>query len=139
MFRQALVDVTLSDGTKIPKGHKVAVSTDRMRDPNIYENPETFDGYRFLRMRERGQEAASQLVTTSINHLGFGHGEHGCPGRFFAASEAKIVIAQLLLKYDLRLESDAEPVLQRFGFAEEADPKLKVLVKRRRSVPGDGQ
>ncbi|KAF6825831.1 trichothecene c-8 hydroxylase cytochrome p450 monooxygenase [Colletotrichum plurivorum] len=102
-----------------------------MRDPSTYENPDAFDGYRFLRMREKGQEAASQLVTTSINHLGFGHGEHACPGRFFAASEAKIVIVQLLLKYDMRLESDAEPVLLRFGFAEEADPNLKVLVKRR--------
>ncbi|KAF6795342.1 trichothecene c-8 hydroxylase cytochrome p450 monooxygenase [Colletotrichum musicola] len=131
MFRQALVDVTLSDGMKIPKGHQVVVSTDRMRDPSIYENPEVFDGYRFIRMREEGQEAANQLVTTSINHLGFGHGEHGCPGRFFAANEAKIVISQLLLKYDMRLESDAEPVLLRFGFAEEADPNLKVLVKRR--------
>ncbi|KAF9878635.1 trichothecene c-8 hydroxylase cytochrome p450 monooxygenase [Colletotrichum karsti] len=132
MFRQALETVTLSDGTKVPKGHKVAVSTERMRDPAFYENPETFDGYRFLRMRDTSQAAASQLVTTSVNHLGFGHGEHGCPGRFFAASEAKIVISHILLKYDLQLDSNVQPQLRKFGFAEEADPKLKISMKRRK-------
>ncbi|KAK1729025.1 cytochrome P450 [Colletotrichum acutatum] len=134
MFRQATADVTLSDGTKIPKGHTVAVSTERMRDPAFYENPNEFDGYRFLRMRESGkpgQEAAAQLVTTSVNHLGFGHGEHGCPGRFFAASEAKIIIAHLLLKYDWKYDNSYKIKLRKHGFAEEADPDLKVYCKRR--------
>ncbi|KAJ0305250.1 hypothetical protein COL516b_005482 [Colletotrichum fioriniae] len=134
MFRQATANVTLSDGTKIPKGHTVAVSTERMRDPAFYENPNEFDGYRFLRMRESGkpgQEAAAQLVTTSVNHLGFGHGEHGCPGRFFAASEAKIIIAHLLLKYDWKYDNSYKIKLRKHGFAEEADPDLKVSCKRR--------
>ncbi|KAK1674683.1 cytochrome P450 [Colletotrichum godetiae] len=134
MFRQAIADVTLSDGTKIPKGSSVAVSGERMRDPVFYENPNEFDGYRFLRMRESGkpgQEAAAQLVTTSVNHLGFGHGEHSCPGRFFAASEAKIIIAHLLLKYDWNYDTAYKMRLRKFGFAEEADPDLKVSCKRR--------
>ncbi|KAF4778327.1 hypothetical protein HER10_EVM0003167 [Colletotrichum scovillei] len=134
MFRQATANVTLSDGTKIPKGHTVAVSTERMRDPAFYENPNEFDGYRFLRMRESGkpgQEAAAQLVTTSVNHLGFGHGEHGCPGRFFAASEAKITIAHLLLKYDWKYDNSYKIKLRKHGFAEEVDPDLKVTCKRR--------
>ncbi|KAK1507634.1 hypothetical protein CTAM01_02746 [Colletotrichum tamarilloi] len=134
MFRQATANVTLSDGTKIPKGHTVAVSTERMRDPAFYENPNEFDGYRFLRMRESGkpgQEAAAQLVTTSVNHLGFGHGEHSCPGRFFAASEAKIIIAHLLLKYDWKYDNSYKIKLRKHGFAEEADPDLKVICKRR--------
>ncbi|KAF4854169.1 Cytochrome P450 monooxygenase TRI1 [Colletotrichum siamense] len=132
MFRQALVNITLSDGTKVPKGHKVAVSTDRMRDPSVYENPDVFDGYRFFRMRATEQGAASQLVTTSVNHLGFGHGEHGCPGRFFAASEAKVIISHLLLKYDMRLEDGTEHNIRKFGFAEEVDPTFRIFMKRRK-------
>lgn len=132
MFRQALVNITLSDGTKVPKGHKVAVSTDRMRDPSVYENPDVFDGYRFFRMRATEQGAASQLVTTSVNHLGFGHDEHGCPGRFFAASEAKIIISHLLLKYDMRLEDGTEHNIRNFGFAEEVDPTFRIFMKRRK-------
>ncbi|KXH42393.1 p450 monooxygenase [Colletotrichum salicis] len=134
MFRQAIADVTLSDGTKIPKGYSVAVSGERMRDPAFYENPNEFDGYRFLRIRESskpGQEAAAQLATTSVNHLGFGHGEHSCPGRFFAAGEAKIIIAHLLLKYDWNYDTAYEMKLRKFGFAEEAGPDLKVSCKRR--------
>lgn len=43
------------------------------------------------------------LVTTSPDHLALGHGEHACPGRFFAAIEIKILLCHLLLKYEWEL------------------------------------
>ncbi|RDA86915.1 hypothetical protein CP532_1870 [Ophiocordyceps camponoti-leonardi (nom. inval.)] len=42
------------------------------------------------------------MVSTSSHHLAFGHGRHACPGRFFAAHELKLILAQLLLNYEFR-------------------------------------
>ncbi|KAJ3578021.1 hypothetical protein NPX13_g2546 [Xylaria arbuscula] len=107
MHRLALADVTLSDGTIIPKGAKCAVRSTKRLDPNVYENPEVFDGTRFMRMRdEDGKSNHAHLVTTGTEALGFGHGLHACPGRFFAANELKIALIHLLLKYDLKPSED---------------------------------
>lgn len=71
----------------------MGISSHRMWSPDIYEDPEKFDGYRFLNRRKvPGLEMKSQLVSTSTDHLGFSHGKHACPGRFFAANEVKIAM-----------------------------------------------
>jgi cytochrome P450 len=132
MRRVALGDVQISDGTRIRKGEILAVDAGNMWDPAVYENPNKWDGYRFLKLREsaEGQHTA-QLVSTSPNHLGFGHGQHACPGRFFAANEVKIIMAQMLLKYDFKLSDGAEPKLRRSGFSVGADPTMKMMIRRR--------
>ncbi|KAK0609207.1 Cytochrome P450 monooxygenase pyr3, partial [Lasiodiplodia hormozganensis] len=95
--------VQLSDGTVLPRGATIICSTDRRTDPTVFPSPDVFDGRRFLERRQLpGQENAWQLVTTSADHLGFGHGAHACPGRFFAANEAKVAFAFLLICYDWR-------------------------------------
>ncbi|KAF6827222.1 cytochrome p450 monooxygenase, partial [Colletotrichum musicola] len=84
MSRSVTANVELSDGTKLARGSNIAVSAERMWDPEVYENPLEFDGYRFFRERGGPNDAANQLVSTGISHMGFGHGMHSCPGRFFA-------------------------------------------------------
>jgi cytochrome P450 len=32
----------------------------------------------------------------------FGYGRHACPGRFFAANEIKMMVANFVLAYDMR-------------------------------------
>ncbi|KAI1149500.1 cytochrome P450 [Nemania diffusa] len=132
MHRLALADVTLSDGTVIPKGTKCAVRSTKRLDPDIYENPEEFDGARFMRMRDIPEKAnKAHLVTTGTESLGFGHGLHACPGRFFAANELKIALVHLLLKYDLKpTENFAHTVIE-LGFDLRVDPKTAILVRRR--------
>ncbi|KAB2576303.1 Cytochrome p450 [Lasiodiplodia theobromae] len=108
MNRVATAPVKLSDGTIIPKGATTAVPTLHMLDDESRwgARPTEFDGHRFLRMREQpGNENRWQFVTTSAEHLGFGHGKHACPGRFFASNEIKIAVAHLLLKYDWQFEN----------------------------------
>ncbi|ETS75628.1 hypothetical protein PFICI_12572 [Pestalotiopsis fici W106-1] len=96
-------EVTLSDGTVLPRGSRINVMTNFM-DPKVYAAPEEFDPARFLRLREQpGSENAWQFVTTNPEHMLFGHGQHACPGRFFAANEVKIALCHMLLKYDWRL------------------------------------
>ncbi len=115
----------------MPKGSKLMVSASSSWDESIYPEPERFDGYRFLRMREKGDEAGAQFVSTSYSALGFGHGKQACPGRFFAANELKIALSHILLKYDFKLPADTAPKSSTFGLFYQADEKAGLMIKRR--------
>ncbi|KAJ5573829.1 uncharacterized protein N7459_008256 [Penicillium hispanicum] len=131
--RIAETDVQLEDGTNIAKGTSLLVASDWMRDARFYDQPETFDPYRFLKLRQTpGHEHHAQLVSPSPEHLGFGLGNHVCPGRFFAANEMKIALCHMLLKYDLKLAEGSVPKPRRYGFAVQADGEAKVSIRRRR-------
>lgn len=43
-----------------------------------------------------------------MDHIVFGHGNHACPGRFFASNEIKVVLIELLRSWDFRLKGDVE-------------------------------
>jgi cytochrome P450 len=131
--RIAEADVYLSDGTVIPAGMKCAVANTSRHDPALYDNPFGFDGYRFLRMRQtHGKENQAHFVTTSPESLGFGHGQHACPGRFFAANEVKILMCHLLLKYDLELIPGSDSSVQVHGFSLNSNRGVKVKMRRRK-------
>jgi cytochrome P450 len=125
-------DITLSDGTFVPKNAFLSVSSHNMWDSSVHADPERWDGYRFYRMRqEPGRENFALSVTTSPEHLAFGHGTHGCPGRFFAINEIKIALAIILMKYDVRLPEGETPTPMAYGTALNTDPKLRVDIRRR--------
>jgi hypothetical protein len=44
----------------------------------------------------------TEFTTTSENSLHFGHGKIVCPGRFFADHSMKMIVSNILLRYDLR-------------------------------------
>ncbi|KAL8656994.1 MAG: hypothetical protein Q9226_002365 [Calogaya cf. arnoldii] len=112
---------------------------------SVYESPAMFDGFRFHRMRTAsgGSAQSHQFVTTGLESMTFGHGRFACPGRFFASNESKIILALLLLKYDVRfedaekggpIEKDAETTRPKnliFADACFPNPKVQVLFKRR--------
>ncbi|KAK2601862.1 hypothetical protein QQS21_004548 [Conoideocrella luteorostrata] len=132
MRRLVTKDMELSDGTKLFKGEKIIADAAHMWDSSRYTEAERYDGYRFLRMRETaGQDKHAHLVSTSADHLGFGHGQHACPGRFFAANEVKIALIHLLLKYDWKLASGLRPQPIAFGMSILPDPEAKLLIRRR--------
>lgn len=59
MERAVLEDVTLSDNIQLKRGTGTMIMP-RMRDPTLYEKPDEYDGYRFLRLRqEDGGEKVS--------------------------------------------------------------------------------
>ena len=125
-------DITLSDGTLIPKGTYIAMVDDHSLDPNSsYTNGDKYDGYRFIKMRDVPERAhQTQLVSVTSDHTGFGFGNHACPGRFFAATELKIALCHLLLKYDLKL-GDQKPQAMTYGFGLSSDPFTQISVRRR--------
>ncbi|KAL8804039.1 MAG: hypothetical protein Q9182_002830 [Xanthomendoza sp. 2 TL-2023] len=112
---------------------------------SVYESPAMFDGFRFHRMRTApgGSAQSHQFVTTGLESMTFGHGRFACPGRFFASNESKIILALLLLKYEVRFEDaekggpserDAETTRPKnliFADACFPNPTVQVLFKRR--------
>ncbi|KAF1815691.1 cytochrome P450 [Eremomyces bilateralis CBS 781.70] len=99
-------DVQLSNGVFLPKGTLVASPAEAVgNDPAHFENPDEFDGYRFYRLRQKGglQGNLNQMVTANKQNLAFGYGKHACPGRFFAVAEIKLIVAHILLNYDIEL------------------------------------
>ncbi|KAI9039701.1 cytochrome P450 [Aspergillus affinis] len=122
--------VTLPNGITLPPGTNVGVECNMWSDAETYSSPEKFDGYRFLRMREAGDNTAV-LSATNSEHVAFGIGRSLCPGRFMAASEIKIVISRLLLDYDIRLAEGYKPRVIHYGFEMLSDPLAKVEVRKR--------
>jgi len=104
-MRKAMSDVTLSDGFKIPKGTYFAFPAYGINtNADLFPDPETFKGFRFSDLREQpGNENKFQFVTTGVDAISFGHGVHACPGRFFASNEIKVLIAEIILRYDVEL------------------------------------
>jgi cytochrome P450 len=126
-------NIRLQDGTEIVKGTSLMISNDSMRDPAFYENPDTFDPYRFVKLRQvSGREHSAHLVAASPEHMGFGYGNHACPGRFFAANEVKIALCHMLLKYEFKLADGTAPQIRKYGIGMQADCMAKLAVRRRR-------
>ncbi|KAL1981482.1 hypothetical protein VTN96DRAFT_2511 [Rasamsonia emersonii] len=96
--------LTLSDGVYLPKGvHLMMPVYPIVVDPEVTPDPYTFDGFRHLRNRERpGESTRHQFATTSDNNLHFGHGKYSCPGRFLAGNSIKMILSNILLRYDFR-------------------------------------
>ncbi|KIJ41481.1 hypothetical protein M422DRAFT_255386 [Sphaerobolus stellatus SS14] len=136
MNRMALKEFTFSDGTRIPEGAIVSVaSAPSHLNQEIYPNPDTFDPFRFAKIREEeGQGASNQFVATSNDYVAFGHGKHACPGRFFAANELKAMMAHVILTYDIKLEEDGiKPPNQWSGTSCMPNTRGSVLFRRRRN------
>ena len=86
----------------------MAVSSHNVHfNDKVYEDPLKFDGFRFSKMREGlGSAKNVGMVTSSPDHLSFGHGRHVCPGRYFAACELKLMLAHVVMTYDVKLEKE---------------------------------
>lgn len=130
MNRHANQKIELSDGTVIPKGADILIANFSMYDADSYSDPATFDPYRFLRRREAGDSSAL-FINPSPEHLGFGFGKHSCPGRFFVANEIKILLAHMLLKYDMQLLDSSTPTVKKIGISLSADPTASISIRRR--------
>lgn len=122
----------LSDGTILPKGARFLVVSSYM-DPNVFPEPEKFDAYRFLNKRsEPGMQNSSQHVSLSSEHMGFGYGEHACPGRFFASNELKIALCHMLMKYDWRfIDGEVDGTINRFESSAMVAMDSQIAFRRR--------
>ncbi len=78
--RLTLAPYAFADGTVIPAGTLVAAApTATHVDPEFFENPETFDGLRFYKLRKNADETDEvkyRLTSTAGEYLAFGGGKH---------------------------------------------------------------
>ncbi|KAH8658513.1 cytochrome P450 [Xylariales sp. PMI_506] len=106
--------ITTPSGIHLKPGTLVgAPSFPVFHDGDIYEDPDQFKPFRFAEKRMHNddikrnrngdyiQRARQAWATTSPEYTAFGHGRHACPGRFFASSELKLMLAYLIMNYDL--------------------------------------
>jgi len=99
MNRLALHPFTFSNGITVPPGTLIAAPGGTIhKDGEIYSNPEQFDGFRFVKLREHNVDAVARhhAVSTSVDHLTFGYGRHSCTGRVFAINEIKVLLAHMI-------------------------------------------
>ncbi|KZT39044.1 cytochrome P450 [Sistotremastrum suecicum HHB10207 ss-3] len=134
MARIALQDYTFSNGTFIPKGTVLnVISTARHADPELYgETAVDFDPFRYSVMREAdGEGTKHHMVTPSIDYLPFGFGRHACPGRFFAVTAMKSMMAYIMLNYDVKFASGKRPADRAIASLCLPDSSAEVLFRKR--------
>jgi len=67
-----------------------------------------------------------------MDYLAFGLGKHACPGRFFASNELKLVLAHLVVSYDVKLEDEGvRPSNVSFSDTLLPNPNAHVFFRRR--------
>ena len=89
-------DVTLNDGTFLPKGTLVLAATYPIHlDEDNYASAAEFDPFRFSRMREasEGESTKHQFVNTSIEYVLFGHGKHAWYVRHMHMIEMRVLMS----------------------------------------------
>jgi len=84
-----------------------------------------------MRKRE-GDQAKHQLVSLDSSYFAFGHGRHACPGRFFVAYELKMMLAHVLLNYDVKMANgNGRPANWWVGYNCLPDLSAEVLFRKR--------
>ncbi|KAK7038539.1 cytochrome P450 [Favolaschia claudopus] len=134
VLRRALKDYTLSNGVTLPAGTLIGLPImAQQHDEQIYENGDSFDPFRYARMKETAEEGSNiQMTTTSTDFLLFGLGRRACPGRFLAVTELKLIMSHILLNYDFKVKDGVRPDNTWIAVAGSANPTAEVLFRKRR-------
>jgi cytochrome P450 len=95
---------TLPNGVFLPYGTKIGIPQYAVhRDSDLYPNPDEYNPYRFYKENATPEERRQNLMTnTSDTYLVFGHGRRQCPGRWLFQHIFKLLIAEMLLKYEIK-------------------------------------
>ncbi|KAE8316939.1 cytochrome P450 [Aspergillus transmontanensis] len=136
LARRATKDFTFSNGLRIPEGTFVFTpNAPVLFDEKHYPDAQQFDGYRFYRLgRVTGRPLEYKFIAANPKYLQFGDGRHICPGRFMAADEIRLLLAHILVNYDIRPKDDGERP-PNWTFKKILFPDMKGMVQlKRRSI-----
>ncbi|RAL01904.1 cytochrome P450 [Aspergillus ibericus CBS 121593] len=117
----------LHDGLHIPTGSHICFATGPMaKDSSIVFDGKLFGGFRWC------SDPTKRLVSIDLAGLHFGSGSEACPGRFFAANTAKLVMGRLLWDYDMKFEENqGRPENMWEGDRIMPNPKVRILIRER--------
>ncbi|KAF7168859.1 hypothetical protein CNMCM5623_001801 [Aspergillus felis] len=140
--------ITLPTGQHLPRGMWVAASTlDIHKDETFYPEAQSYKPYRFVeeqtnenatglsggnntRDASKSQQKMHMVAATST-YLPFGSGRHACPGRHFAVHLLKMIIAYIVLNYDIE-HLDKRPDNMIWGEHMLVPSSATVRVRRRK-------
>lgn len=146
LFRKVMVDgLETEEGIELPKGALISFLGHPLQcDPETFENPFRYDPFRFSRAREAAADAdwkpglaRLSFVSTSPQHLLFGHGSHSCPGRFLVDFELKMIVSYILTHYDVEFPADYDGKRPANVWKAEASappPGARLKVRRRKAA-----
>ncbi|GIK03424.1 hypothetical protein Aspvir_007493 [Aspergillus viridinutans] len=108
-FRRVMKNVTLNSIGLSLRPSTIVLSPCRNvhLDPEFYEDPTTFNGYRFYDS-SRGT-CSPRVTTTSPTFLTFSHGAGTCPARVLATQICRTIFIKFLLQYDVELAHKETP------------------------------
>ncbi|MCB9234022.1 MAG: cytochrome P450 [Bacteroidia bacterium] len=116
LMRLALEDIDL-DGYHIPKGWLVMVNAQASHYlPELYQNPEKYDPYRFAPDRREDKIHYAQMT--------FGGGTHKCPGMSFARMEIQLITSMFLQQWDMTLLSEPAGINRTIGAARPTPTRI---------------
>ncbi|KAJ5885887.1 hypothetical protein N7504_011723 [Penicillium tannophilum] len=99
-------DFQFKNGLRIPKGTVLLTPNAAMLfDDEFVQKPLEFDGLRFYDLANTSETPEIfRYTSTNPHYLQFGDGRHVCPGRFFAADELRLILAYLLLNFEIKIQ-----------------------------------
>lgn len=125
--RRAEEELTIG-GFTIPKGTQIMVNTWALgRDPNVWENPNSFRPERFL------GSGSAHAKGRNFEFIPFGGGRRICPGQPLAVRVMHLMVGSLVHWFDWKLEDGTTPqnlnMDDKFGITvKKAHPLLAVPV-----------
>ncbi|KAH8896966.1 cytochrome P450 [Thozetella sp. PMI_491] len=118
---------TFSDGTHIPEWFDVSIATNQVhKDPRLWERPSTFNPDRWL------EKLQSVPYSGDSDYFAFGTGRHICPGRFYAFSVMKIMLAYINLNFEVEAVPGETAKSLRFGVLK-GSMERKVMFREKQS------
>ncbi|KAL4919574.1 cytochrome P450 [Aspergillus aurantiobrunneus] len=109
--RKVLHPFTLDDGTRLVKDDIACVPLQPiLEDPDLYNSPLTFNPYRFMQdakpntiLSDSNSNPRTEFTDADPTFPIWGLGKRACPGRFYASLLLKLVLEQILRRYELRM------------------------------------
>ncbi|KAF5666421.1 ent-kaurene oxidase [Fusarium circinatum] len=120
--------ITLDNDIYVPSGVHIEVPMHSIHmDEAFYTDAGTFKPFRFVDETSGSRSA----VTLDESFLGFGYGKNACPGRFLGSHVMMVVLAYLVMNYDVDF-GDEEPPMKTMW--EYRIPRESTAIKIRRRI-----
>lgn len=133
MSRAPCTNFKFEDGLEIPAHTLTGMSSQELNmDPQVFHEPEIFDARRFMKLREStGLSKYTFAAAAEDITINFGAGQHACPGRALAGTTIKIILAELIRKYDMRFENvDQPPAMFATALGRSVDPGASYMIRK---------
>ncbi|KAF5548965.1 ent-kaurene oxidase [Fusarium mexicanum] len=120
--------ITLDNDIYVPSGVHIEVPMHSIHmDEAFYTDAGTFKPSRFV----DGTSASRSAVTLDESFLGFGYGKNACPGRFLGSHVMKVVLAYLVMNYDVDFGHEEPPMKTMWEYRI---PRESTAIKIRRRI-----